>query len=196
MVSWAKINIPFRNKSSNHPDSVKYLFNYRRIWQIAVFLTGGVSLIPLIIITFVDYQVTQKAIESEFLLRTTRIVSNTSRSISFFLTERKSAIDFIINDNSFEILNNEDRLSEILKNLQKSFGGGFVDLGLIDSSGSQKNYMGPYSLKGKDYSSQEWYKNVVDHGVDISDVFLGYRNVPHMVIAVKKDRPLMALFIY
>ncbi|MBN2059026.1 MAG: two-component sensor histidine kinase [Deltaproteobacteria bacterium] len=173
----------------------RYLFNYRRIWRIVVILTGGVSLIPLVIITFVDYQVTQRAIESEFLLRTTRIVSNTRRTISFFLTERKSAIDFIIHDNSLEILNDKERLSLILINLQKSFGGGFVDLGLIDSAGFQRTYVGPYRLEGKDYSGQEWYRKVVKHGVDISDVFLGYRNVPHIIIAVKNDEPDGSFYI-
>ena len=84
--------------------------NYRRIWRIVVFLTGCVSLIPLIFITVIDYQVTQHAIESEFLMRTTRIISNTQRAISFFLTERKSALNFIIKDNDQNALEDPDRL--------------------------------------------------------------------------------------
>ncbi|MFC1839911.1 ATP-binding protein [Thermodesulfobacteriota bacterium] len=171
----------------NQPIRKGYLFNYRRIWRVAVVLTGSVALLPLIIITVIDYKVTQNAIESEFLLRTTRIVSNNHRSISFFLSERKSALDFIVHSNSFESLNSGDRLASILINLKKSFGGGFVDLGLIDGKGVQRVYEGPYSLKGKDYSQQEWYKQVVEHGVHISDVFLGYRKVPHIIIAVKKE---------
>ncbi len=190
-----KITSPHRDKSMNEPGRKGYLFNYRRIWRVAVILTGSVALLPLIIIFVIDYHVTQNAIESEFLLRTTRIVSNNHRSISFFLTERKSALDFIVQSNSFEDLNSSERLASILVDLKKSFGGGFVDLGLVDDKGVQRVYEGPYSLKGKDYSQQEWYKQVIENGVHVSDVFLGYRKVPHMVIAVKKDIPGGSFFV-
>ena len=171
------------------PETSGHLFNYRRIWRSVVLLTGGVALIPLIVITIVDYKVTQQSTESEILMRTTRIVSNTRRAISFFLSERRSALEFIAQDNSFESLNDPKRLLSILENLQKSFGGGFVDIGVIDSSGNQRNYVGPYELEGRNYLDQEWYSEAVDHGVHISDVFLGYRQVPHMVIAVKRVMP-------
>ncbi len=195
MSLWEKFTSPERDKSMTHPIRSKYLFNYRRIWRTAVLLMGSVALLPLIIITVIDYKVTQNAIESEFLLRTTRIVSNNNRNISFFLTERKSALDYIVHANSFENLAHGDRLSTILIDLKKSFGGGFVDLGLINSSGVQSVYEGPYSLKDKDYHDQEWYRQAVQNGVNVSDVFLGYRNVPHIVIAIKKNMPDGSFFI-
>ena len=163
----------------------KHMFNFRRIWKLAVLLTAGVALMPLIFITIIDYGVTQQSIESEVFLRTSRLVSNTRRTISFSLQERKFALDFITRDNSFETLNDPARLEEILENLKKAFGGGFADLGVIDPLGYQRTYVGPYNLVGKDYSDQDWYKEVLDRGVYISDVFLGYRQVPHFVIAVK-----------
>ena len=49
--------------------------------------------------------------------------------------------------------------------------------------------MGPYNLEGRDYSDQAWFKEVLDRGVYISDVFLGYRQVPHIVIALKHEMP-------
>jgi len=173
----------------------RHLINYRRIWKLAVLLTGGVALIPLIVITFLDYQVTQHAIESEHNLRTTRIVSNTRQAISFFLAERKSALEFIVHENSFESLNDPERLARMLENLKRSFSGGFVDLGVIDALGHQRNYVGPYALGGKDYSRQAWFTQVIDHGVHISDVFLGYRKVPHIVIAVKRILPNGSFYI-
>ena len=184
-----------QNEKSAFPTSQKQRVNYRRIWKLVVFLTAGVSLLPLIFITVIDYQVTQHAIESEFLSRTTRTVSNTRRVISFFLEERKSALNFIIHDNDLETLENPMRLANILENLQKSFGGGFTDLGLVDSSGYQTNYVGPYPLKGKKYSNQDWYNHVVKQGTYISDVFLGYRRAPHFVIAVKKTMQDGSFFI-
>jgi len=79
--------------------------------------------------------------------------------------ERKSAVDFIVHDNSYEDLSSYERLADILENLKRSFGGGFVDLSILDTSGLQKNYVGPYSFQGRDYSNQEWFKQVMDSGV-------------------------------
>jgi len=172
----------------------KRLVNFPRLWKISILLTAAVSLGPLIGITTVDYNVTQHSIESEFLLRTSRIVSNTWRTVSFFLEERRASLDFIAHDNDFEALNDPIRLASILKNLRKGFGK-FTDLGVIDSFGIQRTYIGPYELRGKDYSDQSWYKQVVEHRVYISDVFLGYRKVPHLVIAVKHDLPQGLFFV-
>ncbi|MCG2776631.1 MAG: ATP-binding protein [Desulfobacterales bacterium] len=172
----------------------KHLFNFRRIWKWAVLLTAGVALLPLIFITLIDYDFTQRAIESEIMLRTSRLVSNTRRSISFFLAERKSALDFIDHDNTLEKLNDQIRLGEVMVNLKNAFGG-FVDLGVIDSSGTQRTYVGPYKLKGKDYSDQDWFREVVTRGVYISDVFLGFRRVPHLVIAVKHALPNGSFYV-
>ena len=189
MRLWEKLIAPLGETKEVTPGTSRHLFNYRRLWKSVVLLTGGVSLIPLVFITLVNYGAMQHSIESEFFLRTTRIASNTRRAISFFLTERKAALDFIVHDNSFGTLNRKERLSDILKSLKRSFGGGFVDLGVIDSSGFQKNYVGPYSLEGKDYSSQKWFQQVTESGVHISDVFLGFRKAPHLVIAVKGLMP-------
>ncbi|MBN1103608.1 MAG: two-component sensor histidine kinase, partial [Deltaproteobacteria bacterium] len=164
----------------------KSLFNVRRMWYQAVLLTAGVALIPLIVMTAIDYKVTQNSVESEILLQTARLVSNTRRSISFFLSERKSALDFVAKHHGFEELNSRARLTQLLEDLKTSFGG-FVDLGVIDPFGYQRIYVGPYDLVGVDYSTQAWYKHVMQKGVYISDVFLGFRNVPHLVIAVKRE---------
>jgi signal transduction histidine kinase len=163
-----------------------YLSNFRRMWQLAVLLSVGVAVVPLVTITAIDYQVTQKSIESEIALRTSRLVSNTRRAVSFFLEERRLALDFIVKDNSFESLNDPERLQAILKNLKTSFGG-FTDLGVIDPLGYQRNYAGPYKLEGVDYSTQAWYREVLERGVHISDVFSGFRQVPHLIIAVKHE---------
>ncbi len=166
----------------------KQMFDFQCLWEQAVIITASVAIIPLIFLAIVDYKVTRSSVESEILMRTSRLVSNTRRSVSFFFVERRSALDFIIQDNTFEALNNPDRLFVILENLKKAIGG-FADLGVIDAKGFQQAYSGPYVFKGIDYSSQEWFKEVADGGMYISDVFTGVRNAPHLVIAVKHDLP-------
>jgi signal transduction histidine kinase len=184
-----KLKPAFWNRRPRVEGRSTYLFNYRRIWKLSVLLTGIVVLVPLIFITLVGYHVTERDMEVEFRLRTARIVSNTRRTIDFFLGERRSALAFIVNDNTFEALNNPERLAAILGGLQKSFGGGFMDLGVIEGGGLQKTYVGPFTLRDKDYHVQPWFRQVVDQGVYISDVFMGYRQVPHLVIAVKQSLP-------
>ncbi len=47
-------------------------------------------------------------------------------------------------------------------------------------------YVGPYaqSLIGKNYHDAQWFQDVLINGSHVSDVFLGFRNVPHFVVAV------------
>jgi two-component system NtrC family sensor kinase len=168
--------------------SQKHALNLRRLWKVTVVIMALVSVAPLVVMTAVDYRVTQESTESEFLLRTSRIVSNTKRVVLFSLLERVAALDFIVQDNRFQMLTNCDRMEAILDNLQQSFGG-FVDLGVIDSSGRQLCYVGPYDLSGVDYRDQEWFRNVRDQGMHISDVFSGFRRVPHLVIAARHELP-------
>lgn len=172
----------------------RQMFNYSLIWRWAILLTSAVTLLPLILITTIDYNVTQKSIESENLLRTLRVASNAKRAIAFFLSERKSALSFIVHDKSVDDLNNPEKLADLLKNLRDSFGG-FVDLGVIDKNGLQTTYVGPYTLEGKNYSDQQWFKEVREKGFYISDVFLGFRKVPHLVIAVRHNLPDGSFYI-
>ncbi len=164
----------------------KHTFNFRKIWRMVILLTAAVTLIPLITITVVDYNVTQRSIESEISLRTRRTASNTKRTITAFFSARKAALDFVVHDNDFSALGDTDRLAQILDNLEAGFGG-FVDLGVINDRGIQIAYSGDYNLGGKNYSDQAWFNKVVDMGVYISEVFLGFRNQPHLVIAVKYE---------
>ncbi|MEZ4526850.1 MAG: cache domain-containing protein [Desulfobacterales bacterium] len=183
----------------DHPEKpsgpFRHMFNFRRIWKMTVCLMALVTLLPLITITLVDYNFTQKSIESEILLRTARIASNFKRSLSFFLTERKSALDFLVHENTFDSLNDESHLSRVLYNLQQSFGGGFEDLSVIDANGRQRTYVGPHRLEGKDYSGQPWFDKVKEEGIYISDVFMGFRQSPHLVIAVKYDQPYGSFYV-
>jgi two-component system, NtrC family, sensor kinase len=186
MALWQTLKPEFWDYVDAAAGPFAHLFNFRRMWQLAVLLTVGVAVVPLVAITAVDYQVTQKSIESEIALRTSRLASNTRRAVSFFLEERRAALEFIVRDNSFESLNDPQRLQAILNNLKSSFGG-FTDLGVIDPLGYQRMYVGPYRLEGMDYSGQAWYREVLERGVHISDVFLGFRQVPHLIIAVKHE---------
>jgi two-component system, NtrC family, sensor kinase len=161
-----------------------HMFNFRRIWYLSVLLTTIVAVIPIFFLAAIDYQVTQKAIESEIILRTSRLVSNARRTLSFMILERQYALQFLVRDNAFEQLRLPERLDRILGSLQGSFGG-FTDIGLIDRQGTQLVYSGPFELTNYDYSQQNWFEEALARGTYISDVFMGYRQSPHLVIAVR-----------
>ena len=188
MSMFGRLKPEFWDHGDTGQEPYKHLFNFRRIWKLTVLLTAGVALSPVISMAIFDYNVTHDAMESEIVLRTSRLVSNSRRTVSFFLTERKAAVDFIVHYQSFQKLNDPAALTELLEALQKAVAG-FTDLGVIDASGRQRAYVGPFKLVGKDYSGQEWFEEVLARGVYISDVFLGYRQVPHLVIAVKHALP-------
>jgi len=158
------------------------------MWQLTALLMIVVSVGPLTVMTAIDYRVTEKSAESEILLHTSRVVSNTKLAVEFSLVERMAALDFIVEDNSFDELRDCARVEEILDNLQRSFTG-FVDLGVIEETGGQFCYIGPYDLAGVNYADQPWFEEVQRDATHISDVFPGFRHVPHMVIAVRHDLP-------
>jgi signal transduction histidine kinase len=160
------------------------LFNYRRFYLSSVSLRAFVSIAPMTILLIFTYLLQDKAIDNENHLRIIRLTSNTRRTVTYFLQERLDALTFIIQQKNVNALRSSDELSQVLHNLKMGFGG-FVDLGLIDGSGSQIGYSGPFSLIGKDYRDQEWFIKCAEDGSYVSDVFLGYRNLPHMVVALR-----------
>ncbi len=182
----------------DHEDAIggpyKHHFDFRRIWKRAVLVTATVALVPLIVWAVSGYRLNLDTIESELVLRTSQLVSNSWRSVSLFISERRSVLDFIAHDNTFETLNDTDRLTAILDNLNKRFGG-FTDLGVIDSSGIQQTYVGSHQLGGLDYSNEPWFRQVLKHRVYISELVMGYRKEPHLDFAVKRDLPDGSFFV-
>ena len=63
--------------------------------------------------------------------------------------------------------------------------GGLNDLSVISDTGIQVAYAGPFKLEGKNYSDQDWFIECQKHNLYISEIFRGYREIPHMIIAVK-----------
>jgi len=177
----------------------KSLFNFRLLWKQSIAATLAVVLLPLVTLAVVDYNISKEAMESELLLRTSRLVSNTRRTLTSYFDERKFALNFVTLDNTYDQLLDEQRLKQLLENLKSGLGVWF-DLGVIDHTGIQRNYAGPYPLQGMDYSGQEWYQKLSYSDTDsyhetismrsnISDVFLGFRNTPHLVISVLHSNP-------
>ena len=112
------------------------------------------------------------------------LASKTKHSFELLLEARLSTVRFIATAYTYEELSDSQHLKRILMFLKKEFGG-FVDLGLIDAKGNMTSYAGPYPLKGKNYAEQNSFQEVRIKGKYISNVFLGHRKYPHIVVAVQ-----------
>ena len=163
--------------------------SYGRLRRRVALATAAVSIVPLVVMTFLYYDQYERSLGVEAVATVTRQVTNNKRALEFFLTERRSALGFVVRDRTFSELCDPETLPRIMKNLNASFAlGSFADLGIIDESGRQLCYTGVYDLKGRDYHEQDWFYRVSRRGVFISDVFLGYRNSPHFAIATRHER--------
>lgn len=160
---------------------------YRRLRRNAIILTTLVALTPLAILTGVNYLQDADAFRAESRYEVSRILSDTKRTLDFVIEERRSVLSLILSEHSFDALSSDAALKATLNNLKKSFGG-FIDLGLITSDGNQIYYTGPYDLKNKNYRDQDWFHEVILREAYVSDVFLGFREIPHFVIAFKKEK--------
>ena len=82
-------------------------------------------------------------------------------------------------------MKNEDYLSKVF-NIIQSRSRSFLDLGVIDEDGNHLAYVGPHysALKKVNYKNADWFHEVMATGVYVSDVFLGFRKIPHFIIAV------------
>ena len=158
---------------------------YRMLRRNLIILMVIVTILPLIIMAFINHHQYQKALKSEIVQPTRILLNKTKHSFELFLAERVSAVSFIASAYSFEDLADAKTLNRIFRVTTEVFKG-FVDLGLIDISGLQVSYAGPYDLRGKSYEGQSWFHEVTVRGDYISDVFMGYRKFPHIVIAVLK----------
>ncbi len=163
---------------------------YRRLHRTVVLAAAAVSLLPLSITMVINYVQFRDALQAEAVEPMARLTLNTKRSLELFLSERRSALTFLVHDRPFEELCGRASLTRVISNLNRSLEvGAFVDLGIIDDSGSQLCYSGPYALEGRNYLDQDWFHEVARRGTYTSDVFLGFRNSPHFAIATKHDRP-------
>jgi two-component system NtrC family sensor kinase len=142
-----------------------------------------VPLIPFVLVLGIGYYYFTASLEDNTIASMHRIVRDHRQMIESFLMERKADLEFILNTHSFEELRRPENLESIFEYLQKE-SQAFVDLGIFDENGLHVAYKGPYELSGKVYNEAPWFKAVIEDGFFISDVFLGYRQVPHFVIAV------------
>jgi len=157
---------------------------YSMLRRKIVSLMALVTLLPLLSLAGINYYEHQNTMTAEVQAPMRALLGKAKHSFELFLAERTSAVSFIASAYDFEELSDDANLQRIFQVMRREFTG-FVDLGLIDASGRQVSYAGPYDLVGRNYSEQAWFQQVQFKGTYVSDVFLGFRKFPHVVIAVR-----------
>ena len=160
---------------------------YRRMLLGAVLSVSAVSVLPLLIMAGINYHQYEEAFHAELTRPMLRFATAGKQSLESFLSERLSALAMIARETPFEDLQDQRKLDSLLANVKFAFGG-IVDLGVIDENGLQVAYAGPYDLRGRSYAGHAWFREARARGAHVSDVFLGYRNLPHIVVAIQQVR--------
>ncbi len=147
-----------------------------------------VPAIPFLIVIIIGYYYYTGSLESEFISKIDRMVDDHGNLIESFIKERKSDLVMISELYSYDDIIAKGKIDFIFDSLiEKS--DAFTDIGVFNEAGVHVAYHGPYELVGKKYNEAAWFKSVMEKGFYISDVFLGYREIPHLVVAVLKREP-------
>jgi two-component system, NtrC family, sensor kinase len=159
--------------------------HYKKLWWDIILATLGFSVVPLLILGGVIYHQFSVSYTAKIMDNMKTLAENRASSIDLFLEERISQLTGLANTHALQQLQNEEYLSKVF-NIIQTRSKSFLDLGIIDEEGNHLAYVGPYytTLKKVNYKDAAWFHEVLATGVHVSDVFLGFRKVPHFIIAV------------
>lgn len=152
-----------------------------------------VIIIPTLTITSITTHNFKKYAIKKISINESRIIEHRADVIGLFLKQQEHLLSTLAGIYSIDYLSKQENLDSLFIAVNSS--GDIVDLQVIDSSGEQLAYVGPYrsNIAGKSYNKSPWFQEVLISGRHISDVFLGYRNKPHFVVAVTDP---LKLFVF
>ncbi len=160
-------------------------FLYRALQRKIIALILIVSFAPLITLGVTMYAQISEMCKQKTEAQIRYRAQSQAEAVDLFLKERTAILNAMADTHRFEEMIDDSNLSRIFE-VMNSRAGAFVDLGVIDSKGMHRAYVGPYDLKGRNYLDQPWFNEVMSKGVYRSDVFMGFRKMPHFIIAVRR----------
>ncbi len=150
-------------------------------------LTGlAVALIPLYLVGAAIYVYFGATQEQNQRAQLQNLAVNRANAVQLFLAERIAMLEALVHTTTLEMMTRPGELEKVLGILNRRQHS-FVDLGIIDGNGDHLSYEGPYRLEDHNYGGEPWFEETMVRGVHVSDVFLGFRRVPHFVIAIRRD---------
>ena len=157
----------------------------KRYWTLLII---GVSIVPLLLISgaiLYDYRQSDREKVSAHL---EELVGKHKQTIDSFLNAKLGEIRVLARASDYDELSDESFLEERLSVMQQEESPVMVDLGVVNSQGTQVAYAGPFRLARVDYSDADWFQQAMHQEYFISDVFRGLRGLPHFIVAVRSVR--------
>jgi len=157
---------------------------YARLRLKIIGTTLAFSLIPLLVLGWVIHRQFNTAYTDKVMGAMTTAVANKRRSIDSFLEERVAQLRTLGQTHSLKDLSSRQVLNDMFHVIQSNTRS-YIDLGVIDRAGRHVAYVGPYNLADVNYAGEGWFTEAMLKGQYVSDVFLGFRNFPHFIVAVR-----------
>ena len=182
--------IPFgkmRTLSSEKPVPDE-LLRYGRLKRAYLLRLLLLYLAPLMVVTTYFFFQYDAVVREASRVRLESAAESRVGELDLFMSERVVKLANLLTDEDFQRPPTTQILKSRLDRLKRQ-SDAFVDLSVIDSSGVQTAYAGPFpSLQGRRYRTQSWYRKLEEQESDylISDIYLGYRMEPHFTIAVRR----------
>jgi len=145
----------------------------------------GVALLPLGLTGVGAFVVFSRLLEAKALELPRAVVGAHAEALESHLRRQRDLLRLLAATHSRAELCSLARLQAAFAQLNQVSGQGFTDLGVIAGDGAHLAYVGPHDLRDRNYREAPWFREVMAHGEQISDVFLGFRQVPHVVVAVR-----------
>lgn len=143
---------------------------------------------PVVVITTLSFYQYRNLLGSESSDKLNVDALSAKQSFEFHIQETLSTMVVVAQGYSYGELFDQQTLDTLFIRLRNEYGW-VVDLGALDQTGVQRAYVGPYPFQGINYSDQEWFQNAYSRKTYISDIFSGYRGVPHFVVTVTSGAP-------
>jgi two-component system NtrC family sensor kinase len=171
---------------NGNDDSAKQLKTYSKLFKNFTMLTIVCSLIPLLLVGWgINIHYTKFA-KSRMINSIQSRVEHHAQIINLFLEEQSSKLKLIAFTHSKTFLQEPANLQHIFEMMNREHNV-ITDIGVIDENGRHLAYIGPYDLMDKNYLQAFWFKEAMEKGIYISNMFMGFRKEPHFIIAVTRS---------
>lgn len=143
-----------------------------------------VSIVPLLILNYNASRFYQQSWLERTSLELATLAGDRRALIDQFLENQEDQLAGFMSLAGPHMLSEKARLATVFQAMNRNRV--ITDLGVLDRQGNHLAYQGPFAkeLAGKNYAGAEWFAEVMNSGRYVSDVFTGYRKVPHLIVAV------------
>ena len=160
---------------------------YRSLKRNMILVMILVSVTPLILISGIILYYFDVSYRERSTDHLRVLVKKHAKDVNTFLESNLGNIKRLARSFTYDQLSDQNFLNQQLSLLNDGHDRSIVDLGVVSEAGTQVAYAGPFQLRGADYSDAAWFRKAMKRDWYISDVFRGLRDLPHFIVAVRRE---------